>query len=155
MDYLVIENVPPYDGRYPFDFEGQEFTTREWGWVKRHSSYLPLTASDGFASGDAELICVIAAILLRRAGKIGTQEVPDAFERLADAPFTATLRWETDQSSESLEGDLADPTASSNGKSSSSGQDSPTSSESSADLSSPTGTPGLATSGSGPPTSGS
>ena len=40
--------VPPYDGRYDFDLEGRELTTREWGWIKRLSGYLPLTIEEGF-----------------------------------------------------------------------------------------------------------
>jgi hypothetical protein len=152
MDYLVIDGVKPYDGRYLLDLEEQEFTTREWGWIKRHSSYLPLTASEGFASGDAELVCVIGAILLRRAGRIETRDVPSVFERLADAPFTASLRWESDPAGEPLEDDLADPTASSNGNTSSSAPASTTSSENSGGQPSPTGTPELAISGSDPPT---
>ena len=74
MDYIVIEGVPPYDGRYEFDLEGRELTTREWGWIKRHSGYLPLTIEDGFT--DPELVTVFAAIALRRAGKVEAREVP-------------------------------------------------------------------------------
>jgi hypothetical protein len=154
MDYLIIEGVRPYDGRYEFDLEGQEFTTREWGWIRRHANYLPVTASDGFVSGDAELMCTIAVILLRRAGKITTEDVPEAFERLADAPFTATLKWETTQADEALEGDTADPTASLNGSTSSSGSVSPTSSESSGGDPKGSGIPASAISGSSPVTSG-
>jgi hypothetical protein len=152
MDYLIIQGVAPYDGRYPLDLDEQELTTREWGWIKRHSSYLPLTASEGFASGDAELVCVIGAILLRRAGRIETRDVPSVFERLADAPFTASLRWESDPVGEPSGDDLADPTASSNGNTSFSGPASTTSSETSPGQSSPTGTPDLVSSGSDPPT---
>src|SRR5262245_36943238 len=155
MYHLVIEGVRPYDGRYPFDLEGQELTTREWGWIKRLSSYLPMTVSDGFASGDAELMCAIAVILLRRAGTITTEDVPSVYERLADAPFTASLHWEATQDGEPVEGDADDPTASSNGNTESSGAGSTTSSGSSDDPSSRTGTPGSATSVSGQPTSGS
>ena len=41
MDYLTIEGVAPYDGRYEFDLRDRPFTVREWGWIKRHSGYLP------------------------------------------------------------------------------------------------------------------
>ena len=152
MDYLIIQGVPPYDGRYPLDLDEQEFTTREWGWIKRLSNYLPLTASEGFTGNDPELMCALAAILLRRAGRIDTRDVPTVFERLADAPFTATLTWESEPLTEPVKGDVDDPTASSNGKTSSSGPGSMTSSESSADESNRTGTPDSATSGSDPPT---
>jgi hypothetical protein len=152
MDYLIIQGVAPYDGRYPLDLDEQELTTREWGWIKRLSNYLPLTAADGFNGNDPELMCALAAILLRRAGRIQTRDVPGVFERLADAPFTASLSWESDPAGEPLEDDLADPTASLNGNTSFSGPASTTSSESSAEQLSPTGTPGLVSSGSDPPT---
>ena len=48
--------------------EGRELTTREWGWIKRLSGYLPLNIEDGL--GDPELVIVFAAIALRRAGKV-------------------------------------------------------------------------------------
>ena len=67
MDYIVIEGVRPYDGRYEFDLEGRELTTREWGWIKRLSGYLPLTIEEGLT--DPELITVFACIALRRAGQ--------------------------------------------------------------------------------------
>jgi hypothetical protein len=153
MDYLIIEGVPPYDGRYPLDLEEQEFTTREWGWIKRLSNYLPLTAADGFNGNDPELMCALAAILMRRTGRIDTRDVPGVFERLADAPFTATLKWETERTADAAEDETADPTGSSNGNTSSSGPASMTSSETSADQPSPTGTPDLVISGSDPPTS--
>ena len=47
MDWLVIESVNPYDGRYEFDLAGDQFTTREWGWVKRLAGYLPDNLEDG------------------------------------------------------------------------------------------------------------
>ena len=85
VDWLILEHVPPYDGRYEWDLEGRELTTREWGWIKRLAGYLPLNIEDGL--GDPELIAVFAAIALRRAGKVETNEVPRAFEYLSDAPF--------------------------------------------------------------------
>ena len=56
MDWIVIDGAPPYDGRYMFDLAGQELTTREWGWIKRLSGYLPLTLDEGFKGGDPELL---------------------------------------------------------------------------------------------------
>jgi len=96
MDWLIVDNVRPYSGRYEFDIAGQEFTTREWGWIKRHSGYLPMTIEDGFAQADPELFCVFAAIAMRRAGRIEAREVADVFDRLADAPFGTTIRLEAD-----------------------------------------------------------
>ena len=95
MDWLILEHVPPYDGRYEWDLEGRELTTREWGWIKRLAGYLPLNIEDGL--GDPELIAVFATIALRRAGKVETAEVPRAFEYLSDAPFDGSrIRLETD-----------------------------------------------------------
>jgi hypothetical protein len=45
MDTIVISGVKPYDGRYEFEL-GDELTTREWGWIKRLSGYLPSTLDD-------------------------------------------------------------------------------------------------------------
>ena len=98
MDFIVVEGVRPYDGRYEFDLAGQELTTREWGWIKRLSGYLPLTVEEGLS--DPELIVVFAAIALRRAGKVEPKDVPATFERLSDAPFGAAITMETDQSEE-------------------------------------------------------
>ena len=84
MDYIVVEGVRPYDGRYEFDLAGQELTTREWGWIKRLSGYLPLTVEEGLS--DPELIVVFAVIALRRAGKVEPKDVPQrlrAAERCA------------------------------------------------------------------------
>ena len=95
MDYIVVEGVRPYDGRYEFDIAGQELTTREWGWIKRLSGYLPLTVEEGFS--DPELIVVFAAIALRRAGKVEPRRrCPQVFERLSDAPFGSAITMETE-----------------------------------------------------------
>ena len=108
MDYIVIEGVRPYDGRYEFDLAGQELTTREWGWIKRLSGYLPLTVEEGLS--DPELIVVFAAIALRRAGKVEPKEVPEVFERLSDAPFGAAITMET-EAEEEAEADALLPKA--------------------------------------------
>ena len=50
MNHLIITGVPPYDGRYEFDME-RDFTTREWGWLKRLAGYLPLNIEEGFDGG--------------------------------------------------------------------------------------------------------
>jgi hypothetical protein len=104
MGSIVIAGVAPYDGRYDLDLEQRELTTREWGWIKRLSGYLPLTVEDGF--GDPELITALAAIALRRAGKIQADEVPAVFDRLADAPFGAAITLDLGQQEDA---DPADP----------------------------------------------
>jgi len=148
MDWIVISGVKPWDGRYPFDIADSEPTTREWGWIKRLSGYLPTTIEQGLKGADPELICVFAAIALRRAGRVETDELQRLFDRLADAPFGATVRLETDTAPEEGE---ADPPGSSNGSSSISGTDSTTSSETSApETPDPSGIPGSAISESTP-----
>ena len=147
MDYLVIEGVPPYDGRWPFDIEGQELTTREWGWIKRLSGYLPASIEEGLA--DPELIVVFACIALRRASKVESREVPDLFERLADAPFSSAITMETD--GEEAAAEASPPPSSSSENGDASGDASLTSSETSAPSPPASGMPDLVTSES-PPT---
>ena len=99
MDYIVVEGVRPYDGRYEFDLAGQELTTREWGWIKRLSGYLPLTVEEGLS--DPELIVVFAVIALRRAGKVEREgRARASSSALSDAPFGAAITMETDASDE-------------------------------------------------------
>ena len=146
MDSIVITGVSPWDGRYPFDIADAEPTTREWGWIKRLSGYLPTTIEDGLRGADPELICAFAVIALRRAGKVGNDEVQRLFDRLADAPFGTTVQLETDSPAEEGDAD-GPPTGSSSASSSSSGTDSTTSSETSEPETPPrSGTPGSATS---------
>jgi hypothetical protein len=126
MDWIVIEGVPPYDGRWQFDLDTQELTTREWGWIKRLSGYLPLTVEEGLS--DPELIVVFACIALRRAGKATPAEVPDVFERLSDAPFGSAITMETDTKEEVAE-KAGPPASSSSGNADGSGDGSTKSSE--------------------------
>jgi len=149
VNWLVIEGVPPWDGRYLFELEEQEPTTREWGWIKRHSGYLPLTIQQGLEGADPELFSVFAVIALRRAGRIENTDVQQVFDRFQDVGFGAAIRLEADEPSLE-EGDAGPPTRSSGSSSSSNGDDSRTSSETSeADLN-PSGIPGSATSESPP-----
>lgn len=145
MDYIALEGIAPYDGRYEFDIGERELTTREWGWIKRLSGYLPLTIEQGFVGADPELIAVFAAIALRRAGKIEARELPQVFEQLADAPFGATIRLEAGVEQEA---ESSPPESSSNGSTATSGDDSSTSSEIPAPTPSATGTPDSAISAS-------
>ena len=148
MDRIVIEGVHPYDGRWDFDLVGRELTTREWGWIKRLSGYLPLTIEEGFS--DPELITVFAAIALRRAGRIEPREVPEVFERLSDAPFGSAITLETEEAEED---DVGPPSPSSSANGDVSGAFSTPSLETSEPSPSSSGTPASATSESGPPTS--
>jgi hypothetical protein len=147
MDYLVIEGVLPYDGRWQFDLETQELTTREWGWIKRLSGYLPLTIEEGL--GDPELVVVFACIALRRAGKATPTEVPKLFEELSDAPFGSAITMETDVV-ETAEDDAGPPASSSSENGDSSGATSTPNSETSGGPPNSSGTPDSATSASVP-----
>ena len=140
MDWVIVDGVRPYDGRYLFDIEGRELTTREWGWIKRLSGYLPLTLEEGFRGGDPELFAAFAVIALRRDGKIDAREAPAVFERIVDAPFGSTIRMETDTDQEQ-EDDAGPPLPSSTAKPSTSGGGSRTSSETSDETPAVTGTP--------------
>lgn len=126
---IVLSGVRPYDGTYSLDF-ADDLTTREFGWIKRLSGYLPLQLEDAVEGGDPEFVCVLAAIALHRAGRVDAREVPQLFERLVDAPFGSTIRVNLDETVDEDEGD-ADPPENSNGSGSISGPDSPTSSETS------------------------
>jgi len=148
VNYLVIEGLKPWDGRYEFDLAEQELTTREWGWIKRLSGYLPMTFGDGLGGVDPELICVFAAIALVRAGRIQKDEVVDTYNRFADEPFRDSIFLEADDEPE--EADAGPPATSSNGSSSINGPGSRTSSESSDTIPPPSGIPASATSTSAP-----
>jgi hypothetical protein len=137
MDWVVIEGVKPYDGRYEFDLAASEPTTREWGWIKRLSGYMPATVTDGFEGADPELFSVFAVIALRRAGKIEAREVNQVFDRFADAPFATSIRLETDQP-DAREGDAGPPVGSSSSSGTFSGPAGRTSSDPS-ETSSPNG----------------
>lgn len=151
MENLVLEGMRPYDGSYPLDLAGQPFTIREWGWLKDLSGYLPGTASDGFLDGDPRMMLTIAVILLRRAGKVQAAEVPAVFESLADKPAGA-IRWETVGMEDDVE---ADPTESSSGSTTYSGDDSSASLAPSVAPPRPIGTPVSDSSPSVPATSAS
>lgn len=142
MDFIVIEGVPPYDGRHEFDIAGQDFTTREWGWLKRLSGYLPMTVDEGFRGGDPELFCAFAVIALHRANKVAAADVPDVFARLTDSPFVTTIRLESDTADDAEEPE-PDPSASSPGNGRISGTAGSANSGTSDATPPPTGTRGL------------
>jgi hypothetical protein len=99
-DFLVLKGGTVYDGRYPFDLDSSDFTVREWGWIKRHAGYLPLTVEEGFAGADPELYVVFAVIALVRANRVGVADVPRVLDVLAEMPGTLTIRFETDPDEE-------------------------------------------------------
>ena len=87
MNKIAIENIRPYDGDYPLDLDDEPLTTLEWRWVKKISGYLPLTIDEGLRGGDPDVVCALAVVALRRAGKITKGDVFTVADELADAPF--------------------------------------------------------------------
>jgi hypothetical protein len=58
------------DGKqYPYP---ENFTHREWGWLKRHANVRPATLLAALKEGDMEVAAVIAYIVMRRAGETVT-----------------------------------------------------------------------------------
>ena len=151
MQWIVISGVKPWDGRYEFDIAGQELTTREWGWIKRLTGYMPLTIDKGFDGGDPELFAAFAAIALRRADKIEGPEVPDVYERIIDGPQATTITLAGDESEQD---DAGPPAPSSTENGSSFGPGSPTNLENWELSPRPSGSPRSDTSTSPRPTSG-
>ena len=120
MDWLVLEGVKPWDGRYEFDLDATAMTTREWGYLKRLSGYMPMTIEQGFEGRDPELFAAFAVIALRRNGRITNDDVDHVYERIIDAPFAESIRLEPGET-ETEEDDAGPPERSSNGKQPSSG----------------------------------
>jgi hypothetical protein len=141
MDWIVIDGVKPYDGRYELD-PTVEFSTREWGWIKRLAGYLPFNIEEAFTGGDPELFAVLALIALHRAGKVTIHDVPGLYERMIDSPFWTTIRLESDGAAGAVEdADAVPPAGSSTGNEPSSGDESTTSSETSPSHRNGSGTP--------------
>jgi hypothetical protein len=86
-DKIVIKNIKPYDGEYDIDFGDPPLTTLEWRWIKKLAGYLPGTFREGIEGSDPDIVCVLAVIAMRRAGKFDIDEGPRVFQRLAEAPF--------------------------------------------------------------------
>lgn len=155
MADIIIKGVQPYDGRYDLD-RSFEFTTREWGWVKRLSGYLPATLftddEDESVFSDPELTSVLAVIMMRRAGRIETREVPAVFDKLIDAPFGASIVIEVSEAERAAELEEGDadgpPPRSSNENEPSSGDNGRTSSETSPPTPPASGIPDLGSSAS-------
>lgn len=146
MDWLVLDGVAPWDGRYELDIVGRPLTYREWEWIVTLSGYMPATFMDGFRGADPRLARVLAVVALHRAGRIAPDDAHDFHERFADLPFDGTIRLELGEPDEQ-EDDAADPPESASRRNGS-GHDSTTSSAPSAGLPRPSGIPGSATSAS-------
>jgi hypothetical protein len=66
-DYILIEDLPPYDGRYEFDFA--YFTNYEWHKIRQLADCLPLDFWDRLEKADAGLVVAVTAICFDRLGK--------------------------------------------------------------------------------------
>lgn len=149
MDYLVLDGLPPWDGRYEFDLDGAPLTITEWGWIKRYSGYLPLTIGTGLAGADAELMLVFAAIALRRNDRLRDEDVAGFVERMGDSPFEGRIRLELGAEDEA-EDEADAPLANGNGSTPISGESLKTPSDPSDGLPPPIGMPASAISESDP-----
>jgi hypothetical protein len=106
-DWITITGVKPYDGRYELDLRDRPLTTREWGWIKKHAGYLPLTLeTDSFT--DPEFVIVQAVIAVHRAGRVDAADVPNLVERFQDVDPFAAITYEAG-TDETEDGDAAGP----------------------------------------------
>jgi len=87
MDWVVVEGVKPWDGRYELPLDEFEFTGREWGWIRRWTGYRPADVLDAMKGADAELLAALAVIALQRGGKVTREEAGPLFERFVDENF--------------------------------------------------------------------
>jgi hypothetical protein len=129
-DVIVLEGAHALAGEYEFDRD-TELTTREWGWVKRLSGYLPLSFGEGISGGDPELITALCVIALVRAERISREEVTAQYERLLDLE-AGRIAWRMDAREEAEE-EAHPPPISSSARPRSSGNGSSRSSESQAE----------------------
>jgi hypothetical protein len=146
-DFITVNGVPPYDGRYELDMQQQPFTTREWGWVKRHAGYLPLTLERSSFT-DPDFVIVQAIVAMWRAGAVAAADVPALVERFQDVDPFAAITYEADDTD--AEDDAVPPPSSSDAKPNSNGASSPTGSEISDSHPSATGSRASDTSASAP-----
>lgn len=151
MDWLVIEGVRPWDGRYEWDpFGERPLTYREWEWITRYSGYMPLTIDDGYRGGDPRLYRVFAIVALYRAGKIDESVAGDVHDRFADEAFGKTIRLELGQEAEAEEADAGPPSSRPDSKLNGSGDSSSATLGRSEHPPTSSGTPASATSESAP-----
>ena len=151
MDYVVIDGVPPYDGRWEFDMEKEMLDTHALGWIRRVTGFYPVEIPDALSKGDAELITMLAVCALVRAGEVpgNLNDVRQVYDRIASLPFGDVVSMDNDDDDE---GDAGPPSSSSSVNGASSGAGSTTSSETSAPTLQPSGMPASGSSVSGPPT---
>jgi len=112
MDWVVVEGVKPWEGRYELPLDEFEFTTREWGWIRRWTGYRPADVLDAMKGADAELLAALAVIALQRAGKVTREDAGGMFDRFVDENFGSFTLTSDDPVEEPLDPPLP---ASSNG----------------------------------------
>jgi hypothetical protein len=143
MDWLVVEGVKPWDGRYELPLDEFQFTGREWGWIRRWTGIRPADVLDAMKGADAELLAALAVIALQRAGRVTREDAPGMFERFEDENFGSFTLSSDDAEVETLD---PSPPASSNGNETVSGAGSRTASASPETIPLVTGSPGSVTS---------
>jgi hypothetical protein len=148
MRWIRIEGLKPFDGRYEFNLDAGEFTTREWSWIKKHAGYMPLTIEQGAQGGDVDLIVTFTAIALYRADRLDQAEVASFIERVQDVDIAAHIAFDVED--DAKEADASPPPPKSDESSSTSGDASPASSEISTNGQKHSGIPSSATSPSDP-----
>lgn len=121
-NWLVIDGVQPWDGRYELDLD-RDWTRLEWRWIKQLAGYMPLTFDDGISGGDPDLFTVLAVIAMVRAGRIQAAEVPDVYKRFDDVPVGSSIQFESRAEEDAEPVDPSSP-ASSDVSESSSGESS-------------------------------
>jgi hypothetical protein len=142
-DKLIIKAGTPYDGEYELD-AAEAFTTTEWRWIKKISGYMPATITDGLKGADPDVFVALSVVAMSRAGRITREEVLPVAEQLAEVPFdgaTITLQGEASEGPPAVSQETSVDAESKSGSSGSSGDDSPTPSESQENGQSPTGPP--------------
>jgi hypothetical protein len=128
-DWLTITGVKPYDGRYEWNIAAMDYTTREWIWIKQYAKVQPADYFDELRKLDAALVLILAAIMLRRAGKVDTVDIQSVWDRFQDVNFGSHIQIEPgDHEPEEDDAD-GPPPASSSSNGSSSGIDGAASSE--------------------------
>jgi hypothetical protein len=103
VDWLVVEGVEPWDGRYELPLDEFQFTNREWGWIRRWTGYLPASVLDAMKGADAELLAALAVIALHRAGKVNRDDAAATFERFEEENFGSFTLTSDDEEAETLD----------------------------------------------------
>src|SRR5262245_18108801 len=93
-DRFVID-TPRCKGAFELDFKDEALSALEWRVVKKISGYTLGTVGDGIVEQDPSLFIAWAVIALRRAGRVGRDEVYIVADELSEFPFDGGfLRYE-------------------------------------------------------------